>query len=57
VPPDPEIPMSAVPKQKLTAAEYLVRERQSDVKSEFFNGDVFAMTGASREHNRIKENL
>lgn len=49
--------MCAVPKQKLTAAEYLVRERQSDVKSEFFNGDVFAMTGASREHNRIKENL
>lgn len=49
--------MSAVPKKKLTAAEYLANERQSEFRSEFFNGEVFAMTGASREHNRIKENL
>src|SRR5580700_504453 len=49
--------MSAVTKQKFTVAEYLARERLADFKSEFFNGEIFAMAGASREHNRVKENL
>jgi Uma2 family endonuclease len=49
--------MSAVTKQKLTVAEYLARERRAEFKSEFFNGEMFAMAGASREHNRVKENL
>ena len=49
--------MSAVPKRKLTAAEYLALERAANFKSEFFNGEMFAMAGASREHNRVKENL
>jgi Uma2 family endonuclease len=49
--------MSAVSKQKLSAAEYLVNERAAERKSEFLHGEVFAMAGASREHNRIKENL
>ncbi len=49
--------MSAIPKQTLTAAEYLVKERAAEFKSEFFNGEIFAMAGGSREHNRVKENL
>ena len=49
--------MSAAPKPKLTAKEYLVIERNAKFKSEFFKGEMFAMAGASREHNRIKENL
>jgi Uma2 family endonuclease len=49
--------MSAVPKRKLTEAEYLALERAAEFKSEFYNGEMFAMAGASREHNRIKENL
>jgi Uma2 family endonuclease len=49
--------MSAVPNPKLTAAEYLDRERTAEFKSEFFEGGIFAMAGASREHNRVKENL
>ena len=49
--------MSTLPKHKMTAAEYLVIERRAEFKSEFFNGEVFAMAGASREHNRVKENL
>jgi Uma2 family endonuclease len=49
--------MTAVPKRKLTAAEYLALERTAAVKSEFFDGEMFAMAGASREHNRVKENL
>lgn len=43
--------------EKLTAAEYLVIERRAKSKSEFFNGAMFAMAGASREHNRVNENL
>ena len=49
--------MSAIPNVKLTPAEYLAQERVAPFKSEFFNGEVFAIAGASREYNRIKENL
>ena len=58
--------MSAVPKRKLTEAEYLAIERAAEFKSEFFNGEMFpmqgpggplGMAGASYAHNRIKENL
>lgn len=49
--------MSAVPKRKLTAAEYLAIEKTAEFKSEFFNGEMFAMAGASRPHNRLKENV
>jgi Uma2 family endonuclease len=37
----------------MTEAEYLEFERSSELKHEFLNGDVFAMTGASRIHNLI----
>lgn len=49
--------MSAIPTRKLTAAEYLARERAATHKSEFHRGEVFAMAGASRDHNAIKDNL
>lgn len=49
--------MSAVPKAKLTVAEYLATERRAAFKSEFYNGEMFAMAGASVEHNRVSENL
>jgi Uma2 family endonuclease len=49
--------MSAMPKLRLTVAEYLARERRAEFKSEFFQGEMFAMAGASRRHNRINENL
>lgn len=49
--------MSAVPKPKLTAAQYLEIERRAEFKSEFFQGEMFAMAGASREHNVVKSNL
>lgn len=48
--------MSAVPKLYLTPAEYLAFERQSDIKHEYFRGDLFAMAGASRQHVRIAVN-
>ena len=49
--------MSAAPKPKLTASEYLEIERHAKFKSEFFKGEIFAMARVSREHNMIKENL
>src|SRR5688500_15943172 len=49
--------MSAVPKPKLTVAEYLARERAAEFKSEYYRGETFAMAGASRQHNTAKENL
>ena len=49
--------MSALPKKKLTPQEYLVIERAADFKSEFFDGEMFAMAGTSKEHSRITVNL
>lgn len=49
--------MSAIPKKKLTEAEYLAIERAAEFKSEFHDGEMFAMAGASRQHNEVKENL
>ncbi len=49
--------MSAVPKPLLTPQEYLVRERRAETKSEYLRGEMFAMSGASREHNLIAGNV
>jgi Uma2 family endonuclease len=37
--------------------EYLELEREAEYKSEYFRGEIFAMTGAGHNHNRIVENL
>jgi Uma2 family endonuclease len=50
--------MSAVLKPTLYTAEaYLELERAALYKSEFHDGQIFAMTGASREHNLITVNI
>ncbi|PQJ95326.1 Uma2 family endonuclease [Chromatium okenii] len=41
----------------LTAQEYLDWERQQEMRHEFINGEIYAMTGASRSHNLICSNL
>jgi len=50
--------MNALPekKEKMTSEEYLNFEISSDVRHEFFNGEIFAMTGASLKHNRVSTN-
>jgi Uma2 family endonuclease len=40
-----------------TAEEYLALERAAPNKSEFVDGEIYAMTGASRAHNLISVNL
>jgi Uma2 family endonuclease len=49
--------MSALAQAFITPQEYLERERQADFKSEYWNGEVFAMTGATRAHNQIVSNI
>lgn len=49
--------MTAQPQRKISPEEYLELEREADFKSEYFQGEVFAMAGAGRNHNRITENL
>ena len=45
--------MSTAPKSRLTPAEYLEIERAAETRSEYFGGEMFAMSGASRAHNTI----
>lgn len=42
---------------RLTPQEYLARERAAEFKSEYYDGRVYAMAGASREHNLIGGNI
>lgn len=49
--------MTPVPKPKLTEAEYLAIEEKAEFKSEFYRGEMFAMSGASYSHNLVKDNL
>jgi Uma2 family endonuclease len=49
--------MAAQPTTLLTPAEYLELERRAEYKSEYFQGEVIAMAGASRRHALIVTNL
>jgi len=40
-----------------SAEEYLALERSAPYKSEFHDGQVYAMTGASRKHNLVTVNI
>ena len=44
-------------KVRITPQEYLRRERAAEFKSEFFDGEIFAMSGGSPPHSLIKTNL
>lgn len=46
----------AKPIRRLTEAEYLEIERAAERKSEFFDGEMFAMAGGSPEHSLIAAN-
>ncbi len=45
-----------ISKKRYTAAEYFELERQAEYKSEFVNGEIFALAGASEPHNLIATN-
>ncbi len=43
--------------KRITPQEYLIRERQASTKSEFYQGEVFAMGGGSANHSLIAANF
>jgi Uma2 family endonuclease len=49
--------MSTVSKPYISPDEYLAIERRSEVKHEYFAGEMFAMAGATEEHNVIAANV
>lgn len=48
--------MSAVTKF-ISPQEYLMLERASEIRHQYYRGEMFAMSGASRAHNVINGNL
>ena len=49
--------MTAIPNRKYSVEEYLELEEKAEFKSEYYKGEIFAMAGASSNHNRICRNL
>lgn len=49
--------MASNPKQRITHEEYLELERKAEFKSEYLDGQIFAMSGASPAHCAITPNL
>jgi Uma2 family endonuclease len=49
--------MSTAALKRISEEQYLERERSAVEKSEYFDGEIFAMAGASFPHNRIAANL
>jgi len=43
--------------KRITPQEYLIRERQASCKSEFYQGEIFAMGGGSANHSLIAANF
>jgi Uma2 family endonuclease len=49
--------MDPARRQRLSEDEYLARERASQVKHEYVNGELIAMAGASPQHNVVAANI
>ena len=49
--------VSTHPKVRITPQEYLELERKAEIKSEYVDGEMFAMSGATREHTLIVTNI
>ncbi len=49
--------MSTQPKAFLTPEQYLEIERKAEYKSEYYQGEMFAMAGAREAHNLLVVNL
>ena len=47
----------AQPVKRYTPQEYYILERDADYKSEYYDGEIFAMSGGTTRHSRIVANL
>jgi Uma2 family endonuclease len=48
---------AAAQKLKMTPAEYLAFERASDERHEYAGGEIFAISGGTREHSLASQNI
>jgi Uma2 family endonuclease len=46
-----------LPAQRMSVADYLAMEERSQIRHEYVDGEVFAMSGASLPHNLLVSNL
>jgi Uma2 family endonuclease len=44
-------------RRRFTAEEYLLIDERSETRSEFYDGEIFAMSGGTLDHNRILNNI
>jgi len=49
--------MASNPITKVTEEEYLALDRAAEVRSEYFNGEIFAMSGGSMRHAQLQGNI
>jgi Uma2 family endonuclease len=49
--------MTALPKRHVSEEEYLLIERAAEYKSEYWDGEMYAMAGASSRHGLIGLNI
>jgi len=49
--------LAAARSKQYTPEEYLALERAAQYKNEYFNGHIYAMSGANRRHNQITFNI
>lgn len=49
--------MASNPVSKLTEEQYLTIERTAEFRSEFLNGEMFAISGGSLNHTGLQANI
>lgn len=54
---DSNMTIQRQPSRDYSVEDYLCLEEASETKHEFYQGEIFAMVGASRNHNRIAGNV
>ncbi|MEP7336119.1 MAG: Uma2 family endonuclease [Acidobacteriota bacterium] len=55
--PKGDFTITAVPKQKYTMEEYLELDACSDERLEYWDGEIFSMSGVNDQHDKIESNL
>jgi Uma2 family endonuclease len=46
-----------VSEQKYSVAEYLEMEEKSEIRHEYYDGDIYAMAGTTMNHNDVVDNI
>jgi Uma2 family endonuclease len=49
--------MSTQSRTRVTPEEYLALDRQAETRNEYLDGEMFLMSGATKEHTQITRNI